>query len=285
MITHVVGKTRVGKTAFLVADMTQYMNRSISDLELYQRCCEEVLSINANGDFGFALPAQSPVYSNFKTCFQVGYNQYVGSYYMDGFHMGVENEFVDTLPVLPCSRIYLSEAQRYYDSNHTGGIPEWVSRFFEEHGHFDLDILLDSQRPILVHKNIRELIHRFVYVENMHNFTDKMGNIVASRWTYKEFDDWKYVESFIDNGDTRHCETKTLDYLGNVFEHYESKCYRAQFIPVRRQFSMQQHMYGARDDDELLAMKFRYSQTAPENYWPNEIKRDKQGNVIRRSCA
>ena len=105
----------------------------------------------------------------------------------------------------------------------------------------------------------------------MHNFTDKMGNIVASRWGLKEFEDWKYAEAFIDSGDTKHCIERTFDYVGNVFEHYESQCYREQFIPIKGQFSMQQHLQSVRNESELRNLKFMYSQTALKNYWPDEI--------------
>lgn len=271
MITAVFGKPRVGKTAFMVADMVKYLNRSESDIELYQNCCNVICDINAGGSFNFDLPLQSPVYSNFKVSVQSGYKRYTGSYYMDGFHMGFENEYVPVLPVLPCSRIYLSEVQRYYDSSKRE-LPDWVSRWFEEHGHFDVSVFMDTQRPILIHKNIRELIPCFIYIEKMENTTDPMGNIIASKWTYKEFDDWKYAEKFIDNGETTHCEEKTFMFEGNVFEHYQSQCYRSQFIPTKGNFSMIQHLYGVSNEKELAFSKQMYSQSAPPNYWPQDVK-------------
>ncbi|MDE7454738.1 MAG: hypothetical protein K2M64_02795 [Clostridia bacterium] len=273
MITVVFGKPRVGKTAFLVANMAPFLNRSVYDRDLYQRCCDELRSINFSGNFDFALPKHSPVYSDFKTCFQVGYKRYEGSYYIDGFHLGHENKYVEIYPVLPCSKIFLTEAQRYYDSSHQK-LARWVSGWYEEHGHFDLDIWMDTQRPILIHKNIRELVNRFIYIEKMINYTDKMGNIIGHEWIYKEFDDWKYAEEYINNGNTAHCETKTFTYVGNVFENYESRCYREQFIPVKNQFSMMQHIEGASTEQELELLKTMYSQSAPNNYWPDEIPKN-----------
>lgn len=270
MITLVFGKPRVGKTAFLVANMSQYLNRSVEDLELYRSCCDEIRRINCSGAFDFSLPHHSPVYSNFKTCFQVGYNKYVGSYYMDGFHFGQENPFVEVYPVLPYGKLFFSEAQVYYDSSHTK-LARWVSGQYEQHGHFDLEIWLDTQRPVLIHKNIRALVNRFICIEKMHNLTDAMGNIIASKWDYKEFEDWTDAERYVENGDDSKGRTCTYGYIGNVFEHYESQCYRELFIPTKKQFSMMQHMYGVQDDKELERLKDMYSQTAPKNYWPDEI--------------
>ena len=272
MITQVFGKPRIGKTAFMVADMVPYLNRSEQDLDLYQTCCNEIKGINTSGNWGFDFPEHSPVYSNFQMLVQTGYQQYTGSYYMDGYHMGFENPYVPVLPVLPWSKIYLSEAQRYYDSRKKGGIPDWVSRFFEESGHFYLDFMLDMQRPALIDLNVRENASRFIYIERMENFTDNVGNIVASRWYFKEFDDWKYAEKFIDSGETSHCQNKTKDFVGNVFECYQSRCYRDQFLPIKRHFSMLQHIYGVRNDEELQNYKFMYSQSAPAGYWPGENK-------------
>lgn len=270
MITVVFAKPRRGKTAFLTANMALYLNRSSNDLELYQNCCEAVQSINASGNFRFDLPRHSPVYSDYKTCFQVGFKKFESSYYIDGFHVGHENKYVEVFPVLPCSKIFLTEAQRYYDSSHQK-LARWVSGWYEEHGHFDLDIWMDTQRPILIHKNIRELVDYFIYVDSMQNITDKMGNIIASHWELKYFDDWKYAEDFINSGDTKHCVSKTFDYVGNVFEHYESRCYRSEFIPTKRQFSMMQHIQGITNEQELERSKSMYPQSAPANYWPDEI--------------
>lgn len=254
----------------MVANMTKYLNRSIDDLELYRSCCDEIRRINSSGAFDFDLPHHSPVYSNFKTCFQVGYKKYVGSYYMDGFHFGKENSYVEIYPVLPYGKLFFSEAQVYYDSSHKQ-LARWVSGQYEQHGHFDLEIWLDTQRPVLIHKNIRALVNRFICIEKMQNFTDGMGNIIASRWTYIEFYDWTDAERYVENGDASKGVRCTFDYFGNVFEHYESQCYRELFIPTEKQFSMMQHMYGVRDDKELERLKNMYSQTAPENYWPDEI--------------
>ncbi len=270
LITIVFGKPRVGKTAFMVANMSKYLNRSCDDLDLYKCCCDEIRSINSSGAFNFVMPDHSPVYSNFKTCFQTGYKKYVGSYYLDGFHFGQENPYVEVFPALPHSKIFFSEAQIYYDSSHTK-LARWVSGQYEQHGHFDLDIWLDTQRPVLIHKNIRALVNRFVCIENMYNFTDLNCNIVASRWNCTEFDDWTYAERYVENGDDSHGVKTVYNYVGNVFEHFESRCYRELFIPTKKQFSMIQHMQGARDDEELACLKFMYSQTAPENYWPEDI--------------
>ena len=179
VITVVFGKPRVGKTAYMVADIVKYLNRSAEGLDLYHRCCEEIEVINEDG-FRFEKPIHCPIYTNFAVNVQTGYNGFEGSYYIDGFRLGFENDNVEVLPVLPCSRIYLSEAQRYYNSRNSGvkALPDWVSRFYEEHGHFDLTIWLDMQRPGLLDLNIRELVTEFIFIEKMENKFDLMGNIL-----------------------------------------------------------------------------------------------------------
>ena len=274
MITVVFGKPRVGKTAYMVADIVKYLNRSAEGLDLYHRCCEEIEVINADG-FRFVKPLHCPVYTNFVVNVQTGYNGFEGSYYIDGFRLGFENDNVEVLPVLPCSRIYLSEAQRYYNSRNSGvkALPDWVSRFYEEHGHFDLTIWLDMQRPGLLDLNIRELVTEFIFIEKMENKFDLMGNIVASRWKYKVFDDWKYTERFIDTGDGKEGKDGEKVFDGNVFDFYRSKCYRSQFIP-KGDFAEIQHIYGVNSVEELEFAKYMYTQTPPEGFYP-DIKRRK----------
>ena len=259
MITVVFGKPRVGKTAYMVADIVKYLNRSAEGLDLYHRCCEEIEVINADG-FRFVKPLHCPVYTNFAVNVQTGYNGFEGSYYIDGFRLGFENDNVEVLPVLPCSRIYLSEAQRYYNSRNSGvkALPDWVSRFYEEHGHFDLTIWLDMQRPGLLDLNIRELVTEFIFIEKMENKFDLMGNIVASRWKYKVFDDWKYTERFIDTGDGKEGKDGEKVFDGNIFDFYRSKCYRSQFIP-QGNFAEIQHIYGVNSAEELEFAKYMYT--------------------------
>lgn len=131
MITIVFGKPGCGKTAYLTADAVKYMNGSKECYELLERSCSEVSRLK-----DFVGPAFSPVYSNYPITVQHGYGKRRVSFYVDGFRLGLDIEQLGVFHLPPCSRVYLCEAQRYYNSRNSRDFPEWVSRYFEEHRHF-----------------------------------------------------------------------------------------------------------------------------------------------------
>jgi hypothetical protein len=53
--------------------------------------------------------------------------------------------------------------------------PDWQSRWYEQHGHNNLDIWLDTQRPMLIDVNIREL-SQFVEIVKLDKAFDRFGS-------------------------------------------------------------------------------------------------------------
>ena len=162
MITIVFGKPGSGKTAFLAAEAAQYLNGSDLCYEAHQECLNEVRRLNGEG-FCFGLPEHAPVYSNFPLTVQCGYKKYCGSYYIDGFHMGFRNDSVPVVSVLPGSKIFLSEAQRYYNSRKSKDLPDWVSRYFEENPKDIRQIVgkaVDAARAREAARRAKEIVRR-----------------------------------------------------------------------------------------------------------------------------
>lgn len=262
MITIVFGKPGSGKTAYLTADAVKYMNGSAECLELLEQSRAEVQRLNN----GFSLPSLSPVYSNYPITVPHGYGKCRVSFYVDGFRLGLDNDSLGVFHVPPYSRIYLAEAQRYYNSRNSRDFPEWVSRFFEEHRHFNLNILLDVQRPGLIDVNIRELCERFVEVVELHHQYDEVGNILATDFILREFSDWKYVDKYLSGGEYTGELTRER-FFGNVFEHYESRSYFNVFLPPEdSDFNYVTHPIGNADVERQFAWQF-YPQVAPEGFY------------------
>ena len=267
MITIVFGKPGAGKTAYMTADAVKYMNGSEQCLELLKASQAQVLK---SGDF--STPPFSPVYSNYRITAQHSYNKLRVSFYVDGFRLGFDNENLAVFHLPPCSRIYLAEAQRYYNSRQSRDFPEWVSRFFEEHRHFGLDIMMDVQRPGLIDVNIRELCERFVEMLKLEHELDKSGNIVATTFIYREFDDWKAVEKYL-AGDLKVGILCKERFEGNVFDHFESRSYFNVFLPPGNgDFNYIVHPIGDADVEREYAWQF-YPQTAPEGFYPSKGKK------------
>lgn len=272
MITIVFGKPGAGKTAFLAADASKYLNYSEEMYELHRSCVSQIRALNLDEE-RFVYPTRPPVYSNFRIAVPCGTRAPLESYYIDGFHMGFENPDVDIMPVLPGARIYLSEAQRYYNSRRSKDLPDWVSRFYEEHRHFGLDITLDVQRPGLIDVNIRELCGCFIEVQCIENIYDENDNIIASRFHLREFSDWKFVDKYLTDGDECYTE-KSLVFKGCVFDYYESLAYYSEFVPTSCDFATISHLSGSMDDDTLKLSKIMYSQTPPEGFYGKRKKND-----------
>lgn len=265
MITIVFGKPGCGKTAFLTANAAQYLNGSALDGELYDDCVEELQQLNSEG-FKFELPQHSPVYSNYPITVQSGVNEYAGSFYIDGFHMGFENNDVDTFNVLPVSKIFLAEAQRYYNSRKSKDLPDWVSRFFEEHRHFGLDIMLDVQRPGLIDVNIRELAEEFIEVEQITQRKDEYGYITETDFYCKVFNDWKFVDKYL-SGAADLYEKRIYAFDFNVFEYYQSKSYYRNFLPSSG-FDYIEHVALEEVEKDVELAKLMYRQTPPKGFYP-----------------
>lgn len=270
MITIVFGKPGSGKTAFLAAEAAQYLNGSDLCYEAHQECLNEVRRLNGEG-FCFGLPEHAPVYSNFPLTVQCGYKKYCGSYYIDGFHMGFRNDSVPVVSMLPGSKIFLSEAQRYYNSRKSKDLPDWVSRYFEEHRHYGLDIMLDVQRPGLIDVNIRDITERFIEIEKIEQERNKDGQVVSTSFFVKLFADWKFVESYLAN-DVKCYEQAVVTKPFNVFDYYESKSYYRNFLP-EKDFDYRPHIALSDVEKDVELAQLMYRQTAPEGFYEKRGER------------
>lgn len=275
MITIVFGKPGMGKTAYLTADAVEYMRSSPAQNDLLRGCRDQVAALNASGA-NFVLPMTAPVYSNYPITVGRGTLPPVSSYYIDGFRLGFANDDLRTLSVLPGARIYLSEAQRYYNSRRSKDLPDWVSRYYEEHRHFGLDIFLDVQRPGLIDANIREICGSLVEIVGLEHKTDAAGNIQSSVFSLHCFEDWKYADRYLTSGEKCYTEEKKI-FTGNVFSHYQSRSYYNQFVPgANEEFSLLTHAdIAGRDavEDAELARDY-YPQSAPDGFYGRQ-RRDK----------
>jgi zona occludens toxin (predicted ATPase) len=131
----------------------------------------------------------------------------------------------------PYSKIFLEEAQRYYDSRQSATFPEFVSRAYEMHRHYGLDIYMDVQRVGLIDKNIRELCRNFIEVQSMQNQVDNMGYITQTVFKCREFKKWTDVNEYLNSGaETTYTETEYVNQ-GNIFDCFNSYNYFENFVP------------------------------------------------------
>lgn len=216
--------------------------------------------INRARSEGYALnaPDRPPIFSDFPMRFRTGYETWFETYYVNGYYLGLPNESQDVMYVPPGSVIFLSEAQRYYYSRKSNSFPEWVSRFYEMHRHYGLEIYMDVQRPGLIDANIRELCEHFIEIRELTHERNFAGRIMSSTWKCREWDNWKRVEQYL-NTDVKNYEEREYTNKGDIFSNYDSFTYFDNFLPKAGGFT-----YLPFEASEDYA-KF-YSPTEPKTY-------------------
>ena len=197
MITIIFAPPRTGKTCF----MTHLLNECAFNKDRNNKMAKEIIRKNSKG-FNLSIPKHC-VSSNYSIGFRKFGYRLRPSRVINPFRLGFDNPFVKTHFNLPYEVIGITEAQKYLNSRMSMYFPEWQSRWYEQHGHNNLDIYLDTQRPMLIDVNIRELA-QFIEIVNLRLSYDNYGRVNAlidSAANQKTLAGIKSVtELFYDNG-------------------------------------------------------------------------------------
>jgi len=223
-ITIIFAPPRTGKTCF----MTHVLNESAFNRDRIKRMQRELISKNNNG-FNLSIPKHC-VSSNYCIgCKKFGYSTRY-SRFINPYRLGFANEFVETHFNLPYEVIGITEAQKYLNSRMSMYFPEWQSRWYEQHGHNNLDIYLDTQRPMLIDVNIRELA-KFIEIIDLKISYDKFGKPKKLRWIIRTIDNSALFDKYMASGKKdRTCyEEEVVVAKYNVFALYDSQSCKPKF--------------------------------------------------------
>ncbi len=226
MITIIFAPPRTGKTCLL----THILNQTMYDRQRNKLMQMELLDKINNGFTKIKTIPQHCVSTNYTIIGKkFRYSPRV-SRFINPFQLGFDNDCVDVHFNLPYECIGITEAQKYLNSRMSMYFPDWQSRWYEQHGHNNLDIYLDTQRPLLIDVNIRELSH-FIEIIKLDIKKDKRGNIVALKWLIRHIENSSLFDKYMSSGkkDTS-CYTEeivTANY--NVFECYDSQSCKPKF--------------------------------------------------------
>jgi len=224
MITIIFAPPRTGKTCF----MTHCLRQIAFNRERNRKMAKEITIKNANG-FNLTIPKHC-VSSNYSIDFRkFGYSPRP-SRVINPYRLGFKNEFVETHFNYPFEAIGITEAQKYLNSRMSMYFPEWQSRWYEQHGHNNLDIFLDTQRPMLIDVNIRELA-QFIEIMNLKIYYDDYGRVCKLKWKIRKIENSSLFDKYMASGKKdKTCyteETVIADY--NVFKMYDSQCCKPKF--------------------------------------------------------
>ncbi len=146
------------------------------------------------------------------------------------YRLGFNNPLVKTHFNIPYEFICITEAQKYFNSRMSKNYPDWQSRWFEQHGHNNLDILLDTQRPGLIDLNIREL-SSFTHIVKLDISYDRFGRPNRLEWLVRHIANLGLFEKYMASGQTdKSCydEEKVIAEY-NVFGCYDSRSCKPKF--------------------------------------------------------
>lgn len=224
----IVGGIGKGKTSL----MTAFLYLSATDFSRKQMQKHEVNELKID----LPLP-EVPTAQNYPVTFQIGYKK-VRSPQFDAEKIGVPALDENAICFAPYTTIGICEAQTYFNSHKWQQFSYSKSAFFEWLRHWGLTIYLDCQIPCLLNQNIRELLTKVIVVEkkityDIHNkivpdgFYVRGADFGSIQWNYTEY------ESLTDYYNKQNGSKKRLKLDVNVYEMYDEKERRTQFIPPK----------------------------------------------------
>ena len=228
MITIFTGAPGAGKSSLSALFLKRLYKKE--GRKLQKLSAARIDEINKTRRYPLTPPPLPPIYSDFKVKIPAGYKKHYEPYYINGYYMGLSNERLKTQFLPPYAKVFLGESQRYYNSRKSGNFPDFVSRFYEMHRHYGLDLYLDVQRVRLIDPNIRELCRRFIEVQGMEHTRDKLRRIIHTVWRCREFSNWQAYEDYLNTGAVTYKET-TYENDGNIFDCYDSFSFFENYLP------------------------------------------------------
>lgn len=228
MIIIICGKPRVGKTA-LNTHFADYSLQVNGRLRL-KRAIAETHALNlTRANNKLIIPDVPPIYTNYEARFIMGYKKYFKPFWVNPFYLALPNQN-PTQDIFPFGELHITEGQRYWDSRESSSLSNDVSRYFEMHGHFGLDIIIDVQRAGLIDLNIRALAI-IIEVQRMVHYKDAYGRILSTTWYCKEFANNQDYEAYVAGKEAFYITT-SYTHEGNIFELYNSRSCKEEFVPA-----------------------------------------------------
>lgn len=266
MITIIFAPPRTGKTCL----MTHLLNQQAFKRERNRKMQREIVSKQQNGFNSIKTIPIHCVSANYDITFKkFGYSPRL-SRRINPYRLGFNNKFVKTHYSLPYEVIGITEAQKYLNSRMSMYFPEWQSRWYEQHGHNNIDIFLDTQRPMLIDVNIRELAS-FIEVIKLKIDYDKYGRIKSLKWKIRKIDNSSLFDKYMASGkQDKSCyieEEITANY--NVFECYDSQNCKPKFYEghLDEDFDIQESDNVEQTMEGYIKFLQEFDDELPENYY------------------
>lgn len=226
MILIIYAPPRYGKTIL----MTHFANVVCYDRSRTRSMQNEILLKRANGFENLKTIPNHCVASNYDMQLRkFGYTPR-SPRRINPFRLGFSNPYVETHFSLPYELYCIDEAQKYFNSRMALYYPDWQSRYFEQHGHNNLDFILATQRPMLIDPNIRDLAVFIEVVELETHFND-FGKPDKFSWDCRFIENSSALESYISSGKKDNDCYKSVDFTStqNLYDCYNHQSCKPKF--------------------------------------------------------
>ena len=267
--------------------MTHILNTYAFDRQRNKMMRKEIMGKIQSG-FNLTIPTHC-VSANYDITFRkYGYsprhNRRINPY-----RLGFYNKFVKTHFNLPFEVIGITEAQKYLNSRMSMYFPDWQSRWYEQHGHDNLDIYLDTQRPNLIDVNIRELA-RFVEIVKLKVYYNDYGQVKKLKWTIRIIENSSVFDRYIASGkkDKSCYEEKTVIANYNVFALYSSQSCKPKFYEghMTEDFDIQESEKLEESVEGYIKFLQENDDEIPENYYQSRVlKKEKNNDKLQQKQA
>lgn len=220
-ILTVEGEPGSGKSCFLTAIAIQNMYGEAARTARH-KCNAFIDKLNA---CGYDLPhaPRHLVYADFGVTFKSPDCGVREAWSVDGNKLGFETEKFKPQYIYPYSTIILDEAQQYFYSRDFSSFPKNVSRWFEKHRKFGLNIYLAAQRGGLIELNIRSL-GGAIYLYDV-DFKHTLSGNVKTVW---QLERWEHYRDYADN---KPGTKETYTFNGDVRKYFDTTEGRELFVP------------------------------------------------------
>lgn len=219
------GKRGHGKSSLQGHFMSEFIKPR--NAKPYVKKCKAFCDQLNSAGFNFHPPTDHLVFcdTSFRSRGFLSGNR--SAYVFDPISFGLPNDIHPTLPTVPYGQYNFDESSDLFDS-HMGALATFVTKQFELSRQLELFITIAVQRPMRLHKDLRDLAV-FVECVKKENKYNKYGRLIKTIWTCNIIRDNAKLEKYLDSKDEKYIDEKVkFVHTGNIYDSYDHK----YFVPM-----------------------------------------------------
>lgn len=227
MIYIVFAPPKTGKTLYLVCKANEYA----FDEERNKLMREDIYKLQSMGFKNIKTIPDCCVSANFDMTFKAYKHYDRKPRRINPFRLGEANKWVKTYFTFAYEVTFITEAQKYFNSRMALYYPDWQSRYYEEHEHNYLIFYLDTQRPMLIDPNIRDL-SKFVEIIGYERKFNSLGRFIKIEIKTRVIENSGLFDLYMASGrKNKDCYTQVTEtFYVDPYELYDCRSCKPKFL-------------------------------------------------------